>query len=197
MYGRRPLSLLLTKRGVKLAKNGVNRVKLIALSGIVAALSVVVMLAAYFPWFTYAMPAIAGCFHIMLVSEAGKKHALAVFAVVAVLSFFICEKESWLCYTLFFGFYPIAKALIEKIPSKAACWVVKLILFNVCFTAILLIAAYIITADVSVLSEFGVFTIPIFLATGNIMFIMYDICLTKLVMLYMYKLRVRIHKLLK
>lgn len=152
------------------------------------------MLVAYFPWFTYAMPAISGCLIIIPTVEAGKKHSLAVFAVVSVLSFIICEKESAITYILFFGYYPIIKSIIEKITNRAVEWIIKLAIFNISFVLILLLGTYIFGIDNSALEEFGKFTWPVLMLCGNIMFIAYDICVTRVVSVYIRIYRPKIKK---
>lgn len=174
-----------------------SNTKVVALSGIIAALSVVIMLVAYFPYFTYAMPAIAGCFLIILVFESGKKSAFTVFSAVSILSFFICEKEAALSYIFFFGYYPIVKALIEQINNRALEYVAKFALFNAAFTAILLLGTFVFSIDAGEMGDFGKYTVLVLLAAGNIMFICYDFCLTKLVSLYLRKYRTKISKLLR
>ena len=171
--------------------------KLVALSGIIAALSVVVMLVAYFPYFTYAMPAIAGCFLIVLVFESGKKNAFAVYIAVSLLSFFVCEKEAALSYIFFFGYYPIVKALLEQIKLRPIELVAKFALFNAAFAAILLLGTFVFGIDAGQTGDFGKYTAIVLFLSGNIMFICYDYCLTKLVSLYIRKYRPRISKLLR
>ena len=171
--------------------------KLVALSGIIAALSVVIMLVAYFPYFTYAMPAIAGCFLMILVFESGKKSAFSVFAAVSVLSFFVCEKEAALSYIFFFGYYPIVKAVLERIKLRPLEYIAKFALFNISFGAILLLGTFVFGVDAGDMGDFGKYTALVLFAGGNIMFICYDFCLTKLVSLYLQKYRSKITKLLR
>ncbi len=166
----------------------------ITFCGIITALSVSIMLLAYFPYFTYAMPAIAGCFLIFLVFEAGKKYAFVVYAAVCILSFIICEKESSLCYILFFGYYPIIKAVIEKIRSTVLEWIVKLGVFNIAFAAILLIGTFVFGLDAGDMGEFGKYTALVLFVCGNIMFLAYDVCISRLVALYVAKYRNKIRK---
>lgn len=177
-----------------MAERRTKSTKLVALSGIIAALSVLVMLVAYFPYFTYAMPAIAGSFLIILVFESGKKSAFTVFAAVSILSFLVCEKEAMLSYVFFFGYYPIVKAALEKIPFRPLEIIAKFALFNISFAAVLLLAAFVFSIDVAETGDLGKYSVLITAIAGNIMFICYDLCLTKLVMLYLNKYREKISK---
>ena len=86
----------------------------VALGGMMASLSLVVMLAAYFPYVTYALPALAGCFLVIISIEINKKWAFVVYAAVGALSFLVCEKEAAVLYIFFFGYYPILKAVFEQ-----------------------------------------------------------------------------------
>lgn len=178
-------------------RKNVKKTKLVALCGIVAATSVVVMLGSYLPFFTYAMPAVAGAFLIIIVLEANKKYAVADYAVVSILSILICEKESALCYVLLFGFYPIIKSVIEKIDRKAVEWIIKMVLFNVMFTAILLLATYVFGIDAQEMGDLGKYSAIIMYLLGNFMFVMYDIALSTVVSLYLRKYRDTFRRLLR
>ena len=175
-------------------KKAMKKTKLIALSGIIAAASVVVMLVAYFPSLTYAMPAISGCLLVFLVFEAGKKHAFLVYLVVAALSFFICEKEAALSYILFFGYYPILKAILEGIPSRVLEWIAKFSIFNIAFAGVFWLGTTVFGLDTSEMGAFGKYTIAVFFVSANIMFLAYDICLSKLIVLYLRRYREKIRK---
>ena len=68
---------------------------------------------------TFALPALAGLLMIMIVIEMGARWAWPTFAVVAILSvFFVPDKQAALLYVIFFGYYPILKALIERLKNK-------------------------------------------------------------------------------
>lgn len=178
-------------------KKTVKKTKLVALCGIIAAASVVVMLGSYIPFFTYAMPAVAGAFLIVIVLEANKKYAVADYAAVSILSLLLCEKESALCYALLFGFYPIVKGLIEKIDRRVVEWIIKIVLFNVMFTAILLLATYVFGIDAEEMGDLGKYSAIIMYLLGNFMFVLYDIALTTVVSLYMRKYRESFRRLLR
>ena len=80
-----------------------------------AALAVVLMLAAYFPYLTYAIPAFAGLCIMVVLLETGAKWAISAYITSAVLTLLFCEPEAMLMYVFLFGYYPILKAFIEKI----------------------------------------------------------------------------------
>lgn len=88
-------------------------------------------LTALLPMATFALPALAGLLMIMIVIEMGARWAWPTFAVVAILSvFFVPDKQAALLYVIFFGYYPILKALIERLKNKIVQWVLKYAVFN-------------------------------------------------------------------
>lgn len=167
-----------------------------AFCGILAALALIIMLAAYFPYLTYALPAIAGCVTVPIVIEASRKHAVAVYAIVSLLSFFICEKEAMVFYIFIFGWYPIAKSLIELIKNKPLQWAVKLVCATAGFAAAYFSSIFVFGIDVESLGDFGKYTSLIMLAAYDIVFVVYDIAVSRLVWLYFAKFRKHIRKLI-
>ena len=169
----------------------------IRLCGITVALSVVFMLLSYFPYFTYAIPAITGLLTMMLVIEINVKWAFAAYVAASVLVFIFAEPESKLMYICLFGYYPIIKALIERINKPVIEWVLKLVVFN---AAVLLI--YVVFAgmfgisldDFNVIGKYGVY---IFWAFGNAVFVLYDITVSRLSGTYMYRIHPKVKKLLR
>ena len=92
---------------------------------------------------TFALPALAGLLMIMIVIEMGARWAWPTFAVVAILSvFFVPDKQAALLYVIFFGYYPILKALIERLKNKIVQWVLKYAVFNAAIVSAYFIAIY-------------------------------------------------------
>ena len=62
---------------------------------------------------------------IMIVIEMGVPDGLwPTFAVVAIsVRIFVPDKQAALLYVIFFGYYPILKALIERLKIKIVQWV--------------------------------------------------------------------------
>ena len=79
----------------------------IALCGVVAALSVVVLfLTGIIPVATIALPAVAGCFLIAVVAEIGVRHGFAVYAAVSLLSALIVPDREAVTIRCFTGCSP-------------------------------------------------------------------------------------------
>ena len=148
------------------------------ISGMVSALSVVIMLLTnIMPSMMYVIPIITGAIVFAVNEIIGKKWALGVFFVTSFISFILLtDKETALNYTLFFGFYPLLKPVCEKLP-KVLSWVIKLIVFNVAITAIGLIVTFVFKLPF-LDEDLGKFTIPLFAVLFNLVFVMYDIMFT-------------------
>jgi len=168
----------------------------VSLGGVVAALSLVLMLlTSIIPFGTYAFPAFAGILLVLLVFNLGYAYAFAVYFVTAALSFLlVTDKEAALYYAMFLGFYPILKGVIERIPSKPVQYIVKLALFNVCMIAAFYIGISLLSIPKESFNLFGVYLPWVFLILGNIVFIIYDLCITRLVTLYLLKWHDRLNK---
>lgn len=168
----------------------------VALGGVVAALSLVLMfLCSVIPFGTFAFPTFAGILLILLVINLGYGYAAAVYFVTAVLSFLlVTDKEAVLYYTAFLGFYPIVKSLIERIPSKVVQYIVKFALFNICIIAAFYIGLLVLSIPKESFTLFGVYLPWLFLIFGNIFFILYDLCVTRIVTIYLIKWHNRFNK---
>lgn len=168
----------------------------VSLGGVTAALSLVLMfLTSVIPFGTYAFPTFAGILLILLVFNLGYRWAVAVYFVTAVLSFLLLtDKEAALYYTAFLGFYPILKGVIERIPVKAVQYLIKIILFNVCIISAFYIGILLLSVPKESFTLFGIYLPWVFLILGNVFFVVYDLCVTRLVTLYLFKWHNKLNK---
>lgn len=168
----------------------------IALCGITAALVTAVMTAAYFPFLTYAIPAIAGALIMIPLTEAGKRYAAGTYIVTAFLVMLFAENEAKLMYVCLFGYYPVLKAVLEKIRFRAVEYILKFAVFNIAVTAVYLLFSRLFT-DIEGIGDYGKYGIIVLYALGNSAFWLYDICLTRLCTMYMHRLHPKIKKIMK
>lgn len=177
-------------------KNPLERLSFrVALCAVTAALSVVMMLlTSVIPFGTYVFPGIAGSFLVIIVIELNSKWALGVYAVTALLGFFLAgDKEAAVCYILLLGYYPVLKNLIERrVRQRFLRIVIKLIVFNAAAVGTFFITTLLFAVPAEEYTLFGVYMPLVFLAAGNLVFFLYDIVLTRFVMLYVQKLRSRV-----
>lgn len=169
----------------------------ITFSAIMSALAVVIMLTSYFPYLTYAIPAISGLCVMVVLIETDYKWAVFTYISSAVLVFMFAEMESKFLYVFLFGYYPILKSLIEKINKQIFEWILKIIIFNI---SILLVYGVFSKLFALSLDDFGAlkqYGVAILLLLSNIVFIVYDIAVSRMSMVYINMLHPKINKLFK
>lgn len=171
----------------------------IALGGIITALSVVLMLFAGFTSsLVYAIPMIAGLLLMALVVEFGTEFTFLVYVAVSLISILILgNKEAAIMYISFFGYYPIIKSIFEKHFRKITCWLLKCVIFNIAMCVFYFISSKIFMISYEDIEFLGKYSLLIFLLLGNILFLMYDVLLTRLVTIYIYKWRKNIKRVFK
>ena len=116
----------------------------IALCSMMVALGVIVMmLGGVIPVMTFCSPAIAGLTLLPVLSEYGKKWALAAWAAISALSMMLSpDKESALLF-VFLGWYPVVKVHLERIRQRPLRLLAKLALFNAAAGLMLMSMAFV------------------------------------------------------
>lgn len=158
----------------------------IALSGVLGALAVVCMILTIIPVSTLCLTALAGLVLAPIALEAGVKWGFAAFAAAGVLTVFLApDIEAKLLFLAFFGYYPILKILLDRLP-KAVGWVLKLLLFNAAVVAVYLLLAFVLvgTLEADEFELFGVNMPLVFLGIGNVAFVLFDLALAGLKTVY-------------
>lgn len=152
----------------------------IAYCGITVALSVIIMLAALIPSFTYLLPAISGMIIWTIGEQIDRKWGLLSYAASAALCFMLIpEIEADLYYLFFFGYYALIKELIEKIKPKVLAVLIKFGIFNLSVVIAFQILCQVMNLEeiLDGLEGFGDMAVYVLWAMANIAFIAYDICL--------------------
>lgn len=167
----------------------------IALSGIMAALSSAVMLAAYFPYLTFTAPAVAGVIIMIAFLECGSAFGFGAYIVSGILSLILCEKEAAVLYICVFGAYPMIKAYIEKIKNRLFEWILKLLFFNLSGVVYCLLCIFVLGMPVSEFTSIGRVFAVFGIAIYNLCAAVYDLCLSKLAARYCQKYRAAIKKI--
>ena len=172
-----------------------------AIGGMAVALSVVLMLPTAFEIFVYALPAIAGMLTLFCVIELGKSWAAGVYAASSAIGLLLIpNKEAVVLYVAFFGYYAILKAVFESRLPRAVEYLLKFLVFNASVVAAyaLLVKVFGMPLDQILGIEEDVFwakyAVPIFLVMGNVVFILYDFCLTRIATAYIKVLQKKFHK---
>ncbi len=174
-----------------------KKTKYITLCGLMAALASAFMLTSYFPYLTIAIPAMAGLFIMVSVIELGVKWAIPTYLSSAVIVFLIAEPEAKLLYILFFGYYPILKAVTERQKNRALEYAIKFVVFNLAIFLIYGVFASIFGISLEDFGDFGKYTIAIVFVVENIVFVLYDKAVSQLAGFYMYRLHSIVKRILK
>lgn len=160
----------------------------VSLGGITSAICLLLMfMTGFMPLLVYTLPAIAGALLIVVVIEISRKWAFVTYASISILSLFITpDKEAAILFIFFMGYYPIIKSVIEKIKNPVFEWASKLILFNI---AIIISYKIIINVFgiVDITKEFsflGKYSMLGLLVLANIVFVIYDVALTRMISSY-------------
>lgn len=158
-----------------------------ALGGMIAALSVVVMLITYLsPFLVYTAPPFAGALLIVILEEIDRKWAFGVYTAISLLSLFlIADKEAAVFYAMFFGYYPILQHfLIGRFRKKGVVTVLGCVVFNLSLFVAIWICSFVFHVDYSEFAEAGKIFAVLFILLMNVCFLFYDFLLRKLCLLY-------------
>lgn len=169
----------------------------ITVSAIFSALAVVIMLISYFPYLTYAVPAVAGLCIMAVLIETDYKWALFSYIVSSVLVFMFGEPESKLMYVFLFGYYPIVKALIEKINKPIFEWILKISVLNVALFFVYGLFSKIFGISMDDFGDFQKYGTLILLLLSNAVFVVYDIAVSRISNVYIYKFHPKLKKVFK
>ena len=169
-----------------------------ALCGISAGLSVVIMMVTYLsPLLVYTAPPAAGLLIAFIDEELGGKRALGVWTAISLLSvFLIADKEAAVFFTLFFGWYPVLRPVLDgKIKNKVLRSVLKLVLYNLCLGTAVFICAFVFMIDYSDFGEGGKIMLALFWCLFIVLLFIYDVFLDKMLAVYRLRLQKRLRKL--
>ena len=164
-----------------------------------AALSIVILfLSGIIPTMTIALPALAGCMLIPVTAECGIRYGFTTFAAVSLLGFFLAaDREAWLIYILFFGYYPVLYGLLDKISNRKLMYVVKLLIFTIACISEGLITVFLLGIPMDEFGPFGKWSVLILLIAAEVVFVVYDKCIRNLILLYFAKFRKILSKIFR
>ena len=163
-----------------------NRTKKIAFSAIVTALAVVFLyVGALFDVLDLSAAALASICVLWIMAEFGTRWALAVYAAVSILALLLLPvKLPAVLFAGLLGYYPPLKALYERKLHGILQWAAKLLTLNAAVFVMILVVRY-------VAAEALWFEV-LLLVTANIVFVIYDIALTRLMRAYVLVWRKRL-----
>ena len=170
------------------------RARPLALCGVLTALAVVLLcLGAVIPAAMLCAPILAMAVLHPVLEELGPRAAGNAYAAAAILALLLVpDRETALVY-VFFGWYPILRPRVAALPSRPLRVGVRLL---VCNAAILLLYGLVLrllglTAD---LLGNAWFLNALLLAAGNAVFLLTDLALARLTVLWRRRLRGRLYR---
>lgn len=159
----------------------------VALGGALAALSLLLLyLSAMMPSGRIGMVAVAGLVPAVGVISGGLATGFLSYGAAGLLGLLLLpDKGCALLYAVFFGLYPMVKSLIERLRKLPLELILKLAFFNVVLAILLFGFSKLLFP---LLPEFLHSTLLIFLA-GNVVFLIYDYGVSKLITYYASRIR--------
>jgi len=150
--------------------------KAMATCSMMAALSVVLMaLGAVLELGMYACPLFAGLCFIPIGQKYGRKYHISLYVVSSILCFLLIPNmEENLMFAGLFGWYPIVRPSLQKLP-KVLRWIAKLAIFNVVVVAIEWLVMTVLVPE-----AIGGILLWVLLILGNITFLAYDFMIPRL-----------------
>lgn len=154
--------------------------KKLSLAALMSALGVAFMYgSAMLEVLVLSTAALASICVMLVLVEIGMRYAWLTYAVTGVLSLLLLpQKLAAIFFLGFLGFYPMAKAFFERKFRGWRCLVLKILLLNACTALMLLAVRYVMT-------EALWFEIMV-LVLANIVFVVYDVALTRLLRAYVF-----------
>lgn len=137
-----------------------------------------------------SMAVLASLLCVVAVIEYGGSWPWLIYGVTSVLALLLLpNKTPAAFYTLFFGFYPILKEKLEKLP-RVLSWVLKELVFNIAFAAMALASVLLFLGENNTLLTQPILLVAVFVL-AEVVFVLYDIAMTRLISFYIIKLRRR------
>lgn len=164
----------------------------IAFCGVSAALgTVLLLLGGLVPGATYCAPVLGMLPLLPVLSEYGRRSALGVYGVTALLALLLAPDKELAGVYLFLGYYPVLRPALERLHSRLVRLICKLAVFNAAVLALYFLLLRVLGLDM-LETEFTEYSIPFLIALlggGNLVFLLLDRALGQLMLLWRYRLR--------
>ena len=134
---------------------------------------------------------------IPVLREYGRRWALLVWTVTALLCLMLCTDKEAAFFYLFLGYYPVLKTLLERVKPRGLALLCKLLFFAVSIGGMYALIALVFQLDVGLeeLEELGRWAGIVFYVLLTATMLIYDSALKSLAILYEYRLRPRIKRM--
>lgn len=169
-----------------------NPTKRLTICAMLCALGVVILwLGSVIEVIDLSMAVIASLLCVIAVIEYGGGAPWLIFAVTSILSFVLLPNKGIVAiYAFFFGYYPILKEKLEM-RGRVLSWVCKEVIYHLALVAILLSWRFLFFTEDLALPSTPILWVAVFAAL-EVVFILYDVALTRLISFYIFRLRRRL-----
>ena len=167
------------------------QVKYLTVSAMLSALGVVMLgLGSLVEVLDLTFAVIASLLTVYAVIEIGGAYPWLIWIVTSVVALLILPlKTPVLFYALLTGYYPILKQKIERRMARVPAWAFKMSVFAISLAVI--VAVMWLFAPTLLETTGGWIVIATTVVLAVLSFILYDICLTKLITIYFVKFQKR------
>ncbi len=180
-----------------------RRTKILTLSAAMTALIVVLMLlGSLVEVLDLVTVFAASLFVVFAVIEFGGAWPWLIYAASSVLALLLVPNPFLPCeFAMVVGLLPMLKSYCERLPGVFS-WILKIVSFNLLFGGVIVVFYTLLGMPFEALVIFRI-TIPayvvpaILVVLGNICFLLYDILLTRMLIIYYQKYRDRVRRRLR
>ena len=145
----------------------------VALGGMLAALAVVIMcLGTVIPVMTYAAPLLAIVLLAVVLRSCGRRVGWAWYVCVAVLALLLCPDREAAVVFCAFGYYPLVRPHLQKIPSPFLRNLAKFCVFQLSILAVAAFTVYMLGLE-AILSDLS----PATVAAEAVFWLLCNLCL--------------------
>lgn len=170
-----------------MSKKTSQQVKYLTVSAMLCALGAVILgLGALIEVLDISVAAIASLLIVYAVIEMGNPYPWLIWIVTSIVALLLLPlKTPVLFYALLTGFYPILKQKIERRMARLPAWICKMGILTV--SLLVIWAVMWLFAPALLETTGGWVMIAVTLLLGVFAFVLYDICLTRLITVYFAK----------
>ena len=149
-----------------------------ALSALLAAAGTVILaLGSLWGRIDLAAAVLASVCVAVAAEETDAGHALAVYAVIAVLALLLLpQKTAAVLFTAFFGYYPVLKAASERRLGVLGAYLAKFSAMNLALAGLLIAACFAVKVHI--------FVMLCAFAVCNVLLPLYDFAVTRVTLVY-------------
>ena len=169
-----------------------KRTTVLALCGVLAALAMALLfLGGTLPFATIACPVLASLVLIPVYAENGAKWGFLWYVTTALLGVLLTPDKETAVLFVFFGYYPMLKRFLERLPGRTLTWITKLVYINaaVCAAYGLMIWVFQMEAVAAEFAEAQTWMLIALLLLANLTFVLYDLLIVRLEVYYHARLR--------